>query len=330
MSATDEITNNFAEIALECGFSILSPKDICSSHYLSETQYSLMCLCCYKQKRFDSLAELLAVLQRHTCKHNQKHLISFDIAKAIKKTQLGELSWGTDCLNIFSSHCESLLDGFARRFSYGKLNLERCSPVYFSSFEGQAFLCCEVIDSFTNRNEGCFIAQIIKENGTAGHIGSGAYIEGTASKMLLHALENRAQQVDSSMASIQSVELYVTHVNAMFDQIVSSYTDTLSQQDALKLNTDLIEEFPATSLHQGDDYFARYLTSHACPVCHRYYTSEETLCPNCKFELGEKSFVNRADAELWRKEIVEPHRKTVPHIDYRPLYALWASRNSSK
>ena len=326
MHDKEAIRLELAELALKQGFSIITPYDPCGHYFLTEAPVSLMCLQCYKQKNFDSLESLEIALKDYVCEHNKKHSLKISIPSLIEESCTLQCHWGIDCLGIYASCCETLHKGFAKRVSFGEIDMARCSPIYFTNLDGCALLCYEAVERNSGNRGGCFIAQLNNGPETPGHIIDGAYIEGTSAKLLLDSILEIAQKIEDSPSATKNADLYINCINTLFDPIVDSYIESLSSEDTMQLNNDLQEEILEELPVRGSHCFARYLSAHACPVCHRYYTSKDVICPSCGFSLDERFFVNRSEAELWKKEVIEPYRKTVPHLEYRPLYALWASR----
>ena len=329
MNEKEAIRLELAETALKQGFSIITPNAPCGHYFLTNAPVSIMCLQCYKQKNFDSFETLETALKDYKCKHNKKHLLNFSISSLVSESHAHQHPWGIDCLGIYTSGCETLHQGFAKRASFGEIDMARCSPIYFTNLEGRALLCYEVIERNSGNRGGCFIAQLNSDSCSPGHISRGAYIEGSSAKMLLDSISKKTQESEDSPAASENADLYIKCINTLFDPIVSSYTGSLSSEDTVQLNSELQDEISEEPVIHGNHYFARYLSAHACPVCHRYHTSKDVICPNCGFSLEKRFFLNRDEAELWRKEVVEPYRKTVPYLEYRPLYALWASREAN-
>lgn len=45
-----------------------------------------------------------------------------------------------------------------------------------------------------------------------------------------------------------------------------------------------------------------------CPVCHNPISSEINKCPRCEFDILQRDFLSKADAEYWYHSMVLPHR----------------------
>lgn len=118
--------------------------------------------------------------------------------------------------------------------------------------------------------------------------------------------ENR----DAAVTAL-NFDRYVEAYNSMhnLNNSIWSVARALSALEGLSDALGRMVNDPEFIKESKDRHLQSFIKLHTCPVCQKAYTSAETTCLRCGFQDLNKVFVNKDEAEYWRKHVLRPYKK---------------------
>lgn len=124
--------------------------------------------------------------------------------------------------------------------------------------------------------------------------------------------ENREATVTAT-----TFDRYVEAYNSMHNRNNSiwSVAQALSALEGLSNDLGRIVNDLELKKESKDRHLQSFIKLHTCPVCKKAYTSRETKCLRCGFTDLNIVFVNKGEAEYWKKNTLLPFKKAYNEED---------------